>query len=274
MCWAALVVLLLTGWLAPISVLMHQLESRYPPPPASTNLAQYKGVIVLGGAIEDSGYWEVPGRIALRAEGERMIVPVALMQRNPHLTMLFTGGDDNVSPGRLTEADRAKIFFDLLGVDASRVIYESKSRTTYENGLFSSQLPGVNVGEPWLCSPPLRTCSAPWRSSRSWAGTSPRIALTTAQPAGQTGRVIRCAGAWTPGFITCTRRLGTRLIGWRGVSDTVQGPFLGTASFRHAPTPGAKHAIAPAICLAQIATACIAPASSATTPLWCRLLSK
>ena len=160
MCWAALVVLLLTGWLAPISVLMHQLESRYPPPPASTNLAQYKGVIVLGGAIEDSGYWEVPGRIALRAEGERMIVPVALMQRNPHLTMLFTGGDDNVSPGRLTEADRAKIFFDLLGVDASRVIYESKSRTTYENGLFSSQLPGVNVGEPWLCSPPLRTCSA------------------------------------------------------------------------------------------------------------------
>ncbi len=149
-CWAALVVLLLTGWLAPISVLMHQLESRYPPPPASTNLAQYKGVIVLGGAMEDSDYWEVPGRIALRAEGERMIVPVALMQRNPHLTMLFTGGDDNVSPGRLTEADRAKIFFDLLGVDASRVIYESKSRTTYENGLYSSQLPGVNVGEPWL----------------------------------------------------------------------------------------------------------------------------
>lgn len=150
LCVAALVVLVLTGWQAPISALMHQLESRYPAPPASTNLAQYKGIIVLGGAMEDSAYWEVPGRIALRGEGERMIVPVALMQRNPHLTLLFTGGDENFSPGRLTEADRAKIFFDLLGVDASRVIYESKSRTTYENGLYSSQLPGVNVGEPWL----------------------------------------------------------------------------------------------------------------------------
>lgn len=150
MCWAALVVLLLTGWQAPISVLMHQLESRYPAPPASTNLAQYQGIIVLGGAMEDSEYWQVPGRIALRGEGERMIVPVALMRRNPHLKMIFTGGDENLNPGNLTEADRAKIFFDLLEVDGSRVTYESKSRTTYENGLFSSQLPGVNIGEPWL----------------------------------------------------------------------------------------------------------------------------
>jgi hypothetical protein len=40
----------------------------------------------------------------------------------------------------LTEADRAKIFFDSMGVAPQRVIYESASHTTYENNLSQSGL--------------------------------------------------------------------------------------------------------------------------------------
>ena len=150
LCQAALVVLVLSGWQVPADFLLRQLENQSPPPSASLDLHQYEGVVLLGGALEDSDLWQVPGRIALKSSGERMIVPVALMQRNPKLKLLFTGGEGNWSKDRLTEADRAKIFFDLLGVDANRVLYEAASTTTYENAVLSAKVPGVDISKPWL----------------------------------------------------------------------------------------------------------------------------
>lgn len=50
----------------------------------------------------------------------------------------------------LSEAERAKIFFDHMGVDPQRVLYESASRTTYENAIFSAHLPAVKPGQAWL----------------------------------------------------------------------------------------------------------------------------
>ena len=94
--------------------------------------------------------WKFPGRIALNSAAERMIVPVGLMQRNPQLRLLFTGGEGNLIKDAMTEADRAKIFFDSMGVDPKRVIYESRSRTTFENAVLSAQLPGVDHRQPWL----------------------------------------------------------------------------------------------------------------------------
>ena len=150
LCWAALLVLVLSGWQLPVDAVLHQLETQSPPPDASASLAGYAGVVVLGGALERSAMWETPGRIALNSAAERMIVPVGLMQRNPHLRLLFTGGEGNLRLGALTEADRAKIFFDSMGVDPARVIYESRSRTTFENAILSAQLPGVDPHQPWL----------------------------------------------------------------------------------------------------------------------------
>lgn len=150
LCWAALVLLALTGWQVPVDAVLSRLEAQSPPPDASASLAGYAGVVVLGGALERSAMWKVPGRIALNSAGERMIVPVGLMQRNPQLRLLFTGGEGNLVKDALTEADRAKIFFDSVGVDPSRVIYESRSRTTFENAILSAQLPGVDKEQPWL----------------------------------------------------------------------------------------------------------------------------
>ena len=150
LCWAALAVLAMTGWQLPVNAVLRQLEAQSPPPDASASLAAYAGVVVLGGALERSDMWKTPGRIALNSAAERMIVPVGLMQRNPQLRLLFTGGEGNLIKKALTEADRAKIFFDSVGVDPARVMYESRSRTTFENAVLSAQLPGVDPRQPWL----------------------------------------------------------------------------------------------------------------------------
>lgn len=79
-----------------------------------------------------------------------MTEAVALLRQYPHLQLLFTGGIAKVSGTGATEAERAKAFFDAMGVDPARVSYESASRNTYENALYSATLPGIDKKQPWL----------------------------------------------------------------------------------------------------------------------------
>jgi uncharacterized SAM-binding protein YcdF (DUF218 family) len=148
--WAALAVLLLQGWQPLPDALLRQLEARHPGPAAGTSLQGFAGVVLLGGALEPAYVWQGHDQVALNDAAERMTVPVALLQQYPHLRLLFTGGEGELFAKGLTEADRAKIFFDSMGVPPQRVVYESASHTTYENAVFSATLPGVNPAQPWL----------------------------------------------------------------------------------------------------------------------------
>lgn len=151
LCQAALAVLLLTGWVLPAETLLRHLEEQSPLPPAQATLKGYVGVIVLGGALERSRLWvDRPGQVAFTSAAERMTVPIALLQSHPHLKLLFTGGGGDLQLQTLTESDRAKIYFDSMGVPANRVTYEAASRTTYDNAILSARLPGVDQHQPWL----------------------------------------------------------------------------------------------------------------------------
>ena len=148
--WAAVTVLLLQGWEPLPDALLRQLETSHSAPKPGTSLQPFAGVVVLGGALESAYVWQGHGQPALNEAAERMTTAVALVHQYPHLRMLFTGGEGELFAGDLTEADRAKIFFDQMGVDPRAVTYESASRTTYENAVLSARLPGVNPGQPWL----------------------------------------------------------------------------------------------------------------------------
>jgi uncharacterized SAM-binding protein YcdF (DUF218 family) len=150
LCWAAFAVLALVGWQLPVETVMRRLETRYPAPDFEAPLPQYVGIVLLGGAVERSELWARKGQIALNGQAERLTVSVSLMQRNPQLKLLYTGGEGDYAKKKFTEADRAKIFFDSLGVDPKRVIYEAESRTTYDNGVMSARVPGVDIKQPWL----------------------------------------------------------------------------------------------------------------------------
>jgi uncharacterized SAM-binding protein YcdF (DUF218 family) len=125
------------------------LEDRFPVPQIEGSV---DGIIILGGAVGLSR-----DQVKLSAQGARMSSGVALARRYPHAKLVFTGGDGALlSTGeRWTEADAARQFFDDVGMEEAgknqgRIIYENKSRNTYENALFSFQRVKPQPIERWV----------------------------------------------------------------------------------------------------------------------------
>jgi uncharacterized SAM-binding protein YcdF (DUF218 family) len=145
----ALAALVLASWTSGSEALVRALESRHPRP-ADMDMNLQVGIVLLGGGLSGSRLWEEHQQVGLNEQAERMTEAVVLMRRHPHLRLLFTGGIANVSSTGTTEAERARAFFDAMGVDPTRVIYENASRNTYENALYSAGLRGVDKRLPWL----------------------------------------------------------------------------------------------------------------------------
>jgi len=148
--FSALFVLLVQGWEPLPDALLRQLETTYPAQQPGASLKNFTGVIVLGGALEPSYVLKGNNQPALNSAAERMTMPLSLLRQHPHLRLLFTGGEGELFAHGSSEAERAKLFFDSLGVPPQQVLYESKSRTTFENATLSAVLPGINPSQPWL----------------------------------------------------------------------------------------------------------------------------
>ena len=142
-----LTLLLLIGWLPLSNAALRGLEDQYQAP--SGDLSKFTGMIVLGGVFGgDDGRGH--GQIALAGSAERVVVPLPLMKQYPHMRMLFTGGNAALVPTAQPEAATAQRFFDRMGADSSRIIYESESRNTFENSEMSARLPDIDTKAPWL----------------------------------------------------------------------------------------------------------------------------
>lgn len=146
----ALGLLLVLGWEPLPDALLRALELLYPEQTSTQDWAGYAGVIVLGGALEPAYVGKGSGQSALNGAAERMTEVLPLLRHQPHLQVLFSGGEGELFASDLSEAQRARVFFDQQGVARERVLYESASRNTDENATLSRQLPGVNPAARWL----------------------------------------------------------------------------------------------------------------------------
>jgi uncharacterized SAM-binding protein YcdF (DUF218 family) len=146
---ASTATLLLGGWAAAPDALLRHLERQYPDPPP-LSLDQYAGVVVLGGATESAYRWEGTLEPQMNAGAERLTTVLPLLRQAPTMQVLFTGGEGEYFGSGPTEADRARRIFAQLGVDTSRILFESASRNTYENAVFSARVPGVDSHQPWI----------------------------------------------------------------------------------------------------------------------------
>ena len=146
----AMALLLLLGWQPLPDSLIRQLETQYAEIPPQADLSDYVGMVVLGGSTEASFVAIAHAQPMLNDAAERMTAPIAMLQRYPHLRMIYTGGGTLQGVGVISEAQRAKIFFDSVGVSGPAVVYEGASRTTYENATLTAQLPSVVTGQRWL----------------------------------------------------------------------------------------------------------------------------
>ena len=127
--------------------LLLPLEERIPPVARAPD--RVDGIIVLSGALEPA-LTEERGIPSLNAAAERMTTFVALARRYPEARLVFTGGSGSLAPGTLSEADVARTLLAELGVAPGRVVFEDRSRNTYENAVFSRALVRPQPGQRWI----------------------------------------------------------------------------------------------------------------------------
>ena len=127
--------------------LLLPLEDRFPAvdePPAEVD-----GIVVLGGAVD----LDISGRrgvATFRDPAERLIALLELARRYPDARVVFSGGRSWLADTSLSEADIMRPFLRKHGLGEPRVIFEDRSRNTYENAQLAKPLAAPTPGERWL----------------------------------------------------------------------------------------------------------------------------
>jgi uncharacterized SAM-binding protein YcdF (DUF218 family) len=123
------------------------LESRFPAPSPMPD--RVDGIIVLGGFIDPVASRE-RGRPSVGGAVDRLFAFLSLSRQYPSARLVFTGGSGSLLNPEASEAPLARQLLAEMGFDVGRVIFEDKSRNTWENAEFSKQLVDPKPGETWL----------------------------------------------------------------------------------------------------------------------------
>jgi len=137
----ALAVLPLGAWLGV------PLENRFAVPEALPD--RVDGIVLLGGS-ENPGQMRLRGLVAVNQAADRLIAFADLARRYPAARLAYTGGSGSLRPGRLREADVARAALEIMGVDVTRVVFERRSRNTFENAQYLKPEIAPVDGETWV----------------------------------------------------------------------------------------------------------------------------
>lgn len=107
------------------------------------------GIIVLGGSM-DTGLSFAHEQVQLNENAERITEMIRLSYIYPKAKIVFTGGDGSQGQTSGKESIVLRSLLNNLEYDTSRIIFESESRDTFENYLFSKRLVHPQAGEKWL----------------------------------------------------------------------------------------------------------------------------
>lgn len=128
-------------------LLLMPLEDRFPVP---KELPQHVGGIILLGGAANPALTETREQPSLNHAVERIFSFVELARRYPAARLAMTGGNAQIWPGRLSEADVTRDVLKQIGFDVSRIAFEDKSRNTFENAQLARAVVGPKAGELWL----------------------------------------------------------------------------------------------------------------------------
>lgn len=154
----ALVDLLLVGWLPTSEVFLRTLEDSVPKVQlAQMSVADFGGIIILGGAIEGGEIALDRSEISIYSSAERVTKAFELIRKYPDLPYIFSGFSGRLSPKGISEADAFKQLVAEQGLPDINAHYENQSRNTYENVIFMKPMilelgdKGANAPpKPWL----------------------------------------------------------------------------------------------------------------------------
>jgi uncharacterized SAM-binding protein YcdF (DUF218 family) len=122
------------------------LESRFPSDPPLPE--QVAGIIALGGTerLSQSEAWKRP----ILNDPSPIAAMVALGRRYPQAKLIFSGGTGARRRHSITEAEIVRQFLMELGLDAGKVVYEEKSRDTFENALLTRDIVRPQPSQRWI----------------------------------------------------------------------------------------------------------------------------
>ena len=133
-----LILFLFFGYTPLSNFLLNKLEdfikpSKYP-------VQQLKGIVVLGGSFNSGLQSKERNQVLLNSSAERLTKVLEIYNKNPKILILFTGFSNEFKPQGWSESDMAKKFFLEQGVRSENLIFENKSRNTFENIIYSKDI--------------------------------------------------------------------------------------------------------------------------------------
>jgi uncharacterized SAM-binding protein YcdF (DUF218 family) len=139
-----LIVFLFFGYTPFSNFLLNKIEdfikpSKYP-------IQQLKGVVVLGGSFNIGLQPKERNEVSLNSSAERLTKALEIYNKNSKVLILFTGFSAQFKPQGWSESDMAKKFFLEQGVRSENLIFENKSRNTFENIIYSKDIIKNNKG--------------------------------------------------------------------------------------------------------------------------------
>lgn len=123
------------------------LEDRFPIVRALP--AKIDGVIVLGGVVNEV-VTRSRGQISIGSGIGRLMGLAAIAKEYPQAKLVFTGGSGKLLSQEIKEADVVGPLLESLGIRPGRVIFENRSRNTFENAIFSRELVKPDPDETWI----------------------------------------------------------------------------------------------------------------------------
>jgi uncharacterized SAM-binding protein YcdF (DUF218 family) len=123
------------------------LEERFPHPASLP--ADIGGIVLLGG-FQNQLMQAARGVPEVNSTADRLLAFVRLARTYPRATLVASGGSgDMLRPG-LLESNVTREVMDWIGFDASRVTFEDRSRSTYENALYTRRIVPPEPGRPLI----------------------------------------------------------------------------------------------------------------------------
>ena len=133
-----LILFLFFGYTPLSNFLLNKLEdfikpSKYP-------VQQLKGIVVLGGSFNSGLQSKERNEVLLNSSAERLTKVLEIYNKNPKILILFSGFSGALKHQGWSESDMAKKFFLEQGVRSDNLIFENKSRNTFENINYSKDI--------------------------------------------------------------------------------------------------------------------------------------
>lgn len=125
---------------------LHYLETQYQRPAKWPHI---DGILVLGGAV-DIDNSSASGRPEFNDGVDRVLMAVELARYFPKARLVFSGGSPNIIHNQPPDSIEINRFLKNMGYEDFNVIYEEKSRNTYENIKNSYSLLSPKEGENWV----------------------------------------------------------------------------------------------------------------------------